>query len=113
MLRERFGRLVADQRRRVGFTQPDLAERAGLSLDTIKKLETGATGPSIETIEQLADALGVDPSALFGWEATAATRSELSALYARLGQLSDEEIRWLTPIIEAVLQPRRFDGSDT
>jgi len=47
-----------------GLTQEALAERAGLSLGVIKKLERGGTG-RLETYHALARALGVRTSALF------------------------------------------------
>ena len=38
-----LGMVIADQRRAVGLTQADLAERAGLSRDYIAKIENGRT----------------------------------------------------------------------
>ncbi|WP_030163422.1 helix-turn-helix domain-containing protein [Spirillospora albida] len=49
---------VRELRRRRGMTQEELAERAGLSLAVIKKLEQGGTC-RMETYHQLARALGV------------------------------------------------------
>ncbi|MER8809240.1 helix-turn-helix domain-containing protein [Mesorhizobium australicum] len=52
-LRKRFGRLVMTHRRRAGFTQEQLAERAGVSIDTISKIEVGATGARFPMIEKI------------------------------------------------------------
>lgn len=38
-----LGMVIADQRRAVGLTQADLAERSGLSRDYIAKIENGRT----------------------------------------------------------------------
>ncbi|MET8827342.1 helix-turn-helix transcriptional regulator [Streptomyces sp. NPDC004610] len=51
-------------RRRRGFTQERLAERAGVSLGVVKKLERGGTA-RLPTYHALARALGVRTSALF------------------------------------------------
>lgn len=58
------GDRLRDIRRRRGFTQEALAERAGLSLATVKKIEQGGTA-RIETYHTLARALGVRTSVLF------------------------------------------------
>ena len=64
-LKKRFGKLLQNVRRRRGLTQAQLAEKAGVSLDLIAKLETGATAPSFKSIEQLAGALDADPAEFF------------------------------------------------
>jgi tetratricopeptide (TPR) repeat protein/transcriptional regulator with XRE-family HTH domain len=52
--------LVASHRRRLGLTQDELAERTGLSVRTIRKLESGDMGsPRLTTIRLLADAFGL------------------------------------------------------
>lgn len=49
-----------------GFTQEQLAERAGVDQPTISALETGKIiNPSWNTVARLAHALGVDPTDIF------------------------------------------------
>jgi transcriptional regulator with XRE-family HTH domain len=48
-----------------GWTQDDLAEKAALGIDTVRKLETNATWIGKETIEKLAKAFGVTEAVLF------------------------------------------------
>ena|SRR5690625_363557 len=50
---------VAELRRRRGLTQEDLADRTGLSVPTIKKIEQGRGGARMETYHTIARALGV------------------------------------------------------
>ncbi len=81
------------------LTQADLANLTGISQHSISKLETGQTAPRPETMQRLADALGVSPSALgsggFGrsvsfteiLEAPAARRLEYVEALAELGDL--------------------------
>lgn len=55
-----FGRIVRATRRRHGLTQEELADRTGLSVRTISKLETGRIGtPRPATVRLLADAFGL------------------------------------------------------
>jgi len=59
---------VRDLRRTAGLSQEELADRAGLSVSTVRKLEQGGSA-RVETLHVLARALGVETSALFGSEA--------------------------------------------
>src|SRR5579885_2341720 len=54
-----FGFNLARLRRERGMTQAQLAERAGLHLHGLTKLEQGDRQPSWETVQTLAKALGV------------------------------------------------------
>jgi transcriptional regulator with XRE-family HTH domain len=57
-----FGELLRDYRSAAGMTQEELAERAGLSARTLRKLERGDSHtPRKDTILLLADALGLPP----------------------------------------------------
>lgn len=60
-----FGRHVRSLRRARGFTQAVLAERAGLSEDTIRRLEHGTFSPSLRTVNQLVGGLGLPLRTLF------------------------------------------------
>src|SRR3712207_3112249 len=55
-----FGDLLRQHRNAAGLTQEDLAERSGLSVDTISLLERGQhRRPHRYTMQSLADALGL------------------------------------------------------
>jgi transcriptional regulator with XRE-family HTH domain len=62
--RRAFGRNVRDLRLKAGFSQEVLGERAGLHRTYIGSVERGERNLALDAIWQLADALGVDPSAL-------------------------------------------------
>ncbi|MES2211092.1 MAG: helix-turn-helix transcriptional regulator [Chloroflexota bacterium] len=49
--------LIRAERRRLGITQTELAERAGLSPETVRKYEGGTRTPSRERIERVLSAL--------------------------------------------------------
>lgn len=51
-------------RRSQDVTQTQLAQRSGVAVSTIVRIEKGRESPRIETIFKLAQALGVDPKAL-------------------------------------------------
>ncbi|MEM7210314.1 MAG: helix-turn-helix transcriptional regulator [Pseudomonadota bacterium] len=59
-----FGALVRSLREERGFSQEELAERAGLHRTHVSLLERAQRSARLETIEQLARALGVQPAEL-------------------------------------------------
>jgi transcriptional regulator with XRE-family HTH domain len=59
-MRKLVGRNVARLRREKGVTQEALAVRSGFSQQYLSDLERGKRNPSIVTIYELAQALGVD-----------------------------------------------------
>jgi transcriptional regulator with XRE-family HTH domain len=59
-----LGERVRDLRRRRGTTQMDFALYIGMNVAHLGRIERGDTNPTLETIVRLADALGVDASAL-------------------------------------------------
>lgn len=63
-LRARISRSLRREREAAGLSVSELARRAGVSKATVSQLESGATGPSVETLWALADALG-QPFATF------------------------------------------------
>ena len=57
--RQRIGQRVKALRTMAGLTQQELADRAGLQRTHIGRIEDGAFGSQVETIQQVAEALGM------------------------------------------------------
>lgn len=55
---------IARQRWARGWTQQELAEKAGLSVTTIEALERGASKGSVKSVKALADVFKCDPLVL-------------------------------------------------
>ena len=53
------GKFIADERKKKGYTQRQLAEQLGISDKTISKWENGTCMPDYSIIQKLCDALGV------------------------------------------------------
>lgn len=60
-----FGKHIRSLRRARGVTQDALAQRSGLSPDTIRRVEHGSFSASIDTLRKLCFGLNVAPSTLF------------------------------------------------
>jgi y4mF family transcriptional regulator len=54
-----LGRTLKQRRKDLGITQPHLAEIAGISKNTLYKLERGESNPSWEIVLKLMDVLGL------------------------------------------------------
>jgi transcriptional regulator with XRE-family HTH domain len=52
------------------LSQQDIADRAGISAVTVSRIETGFEQPKIETLEKIAEALGVTAAYLLEYEKT-------------------------------------------
>jgi transcriptional regulator with XRE-family HTH domain len=60
----RFGTAVRRLREKVGISQEELAERAGMHRTYIGGIERGERNPTLVSIHKLAKALGVSPKQL-------------------------------------------------
>jgi len=58
-MRKLVGRNAARLRKAAGLTQEQLAERCGLSQQYLSDLERGKLNPTVVTLYELAEALGV------------------------------------------------------
>ena len=67
-LRTQFGQRLRQVRRNRNLTQEQLAERAKLSVEHISFLERGMSGTTLDTLGNLAEALGVSVKDLFDFE---------------------------------------------
>ena len=82
---EHIGELIRHIRGRLGMTQEDLAERAGLSPTTVVRLENGEIKrPRTNTLSKLSIALGLGPH-------------ELSHFMRRLGNFEPVEVGGVGP----------------
>ena len=58
-----FGKLLVALRRESGLSQPQLADKARVSVGSVRDLEQGRRQPSWATVQALAEALGVEVTA--------------------------------------------------
>lgn len=59
-----FAEVLREARQEKGLSQEELADRAGLHRTYISQVERGLKSPSLRSLEQIANALGVTPSIL-------------------------------------------------
>lgn len=56
----RVGQAIRVRRKELGITQPHLAEVAGVSTNTLYKLEKGQGNPTLDVLNKLAEVLGME-----------------------------------------------------
>ena len=100
------GDLIRELRIKRRMTQKLLAEKAGLSVSTISKIETGEVQPQRDTTDRIAAALGVtagylDPQAFAADVANRATAPDQRRLIERILAITDPQQRQL---IEKMLE---------
>jgi transcriptional regulator with XRE-family HTH domain len=59
-----FGKTIAGLRQSAGFSQEELADRAGIHRTYVSQIERGLKSPTIVMLTKLATALNVAPSAV-------------------------------------------------
>ena len=64
-IREILAQNLKENRRKLGITQPELAEKAVLSTHYLAMIETARKFPSADVLDRLAAALGVNSNELF------------------------------------------------
>ena len=57
---DNIGELIKSVRKQKGYTQKQLAEKAGVSNNSLIRYETGETSPSMQTLQLISNALDVD-----------------------------------------------------
>ena len=109
----RIGARLREERRRMGYTQEQLAERADLSANFIAHLERGSRKPSLDTLVALSGLLEVPVDRFFESEPAKPHREAESPLVRRLirlvKQADPSRVKLLVSVIEEMAPPVRSD----
>lgn len=66
-LKRLIGQRIVELRTKKGWSQADLARASGKDRQAIEKLENGKVNPTIYSLQEMADVLGVSLSALLNF----------------------------------------------
>jgi len=108
-LEERLGLRIASQRKAVGLTQAELAEKVDVQPETINRLENGNRTASLALIALLADALELELHEMFLLpEAKTSKDKAAERLMWFAARLTAEEIELVLDLAAVVLgRPRQ------
>ena len=60
MISKEIGKKIKERRKVLRITQPDLAEMAGISINTLYKIERGQANPTIQMVNKIVEILGME-----------------------------------------------------
>lgn len=98
-LLEEMGRRLTNRRKQLRMTQEEVAERAGLTCQTISTAETGRKALRPENIVKLCCALNISTDYLL----LGSTTNDISLLTSKIASLSPDEYRHLEDIIDSYI----------
>ena len=106
--RERLGKAIRSCRRERGWALRELAHAAGVSVSLISQVERGVADPSLETLRDLADALGTTPFLLLAGPPVRSrlVRAGRGTRLALPG--ADVEFELITPSLDHSFEVARF-----
>jgi transcriptional regulator with XRE-family HTH domain len=108
-LARRLGRNLSHYRKRAGLTQEQLAEAVQVEVATVSRYETGATLPSLVTLETMAALLRVSIADLLAEEAPLRS-DESEQIQVMLELLSPDECRAVLEVLTSLLGFLRKHG---
>ena len=103
-IEERIGQRIARQRRAVGLTQAQLAEKINVQPETISRIETGSQAASLDLIAHLSEALELGLHELFRLQEVETPKDRaIERLLWFASRLSSSEIELVMDVGAAVL----------
>ena len=97
-----LGDCIYKNRKRLKMTQAELAEKAGVTEQTIRKIEHGEGNPQLDVLYSLVTELQIDPVKFF-YPNSSEEEPARKQLEIMLADCNDEQIEALLPVIEAAL----------
>lgn len=101
-LAKEFAERLRQLRTQSEFTQERLAEKSGLSVDSIRRLERGAFSPTLSTLQKIAQGLSTTVAEMLGSEDEATEAEDLRRLYDYLATLRPEQHRLALRVLRAM-----------
>lgn len=106
--RELLGEAIRTARQKLGWTLRELSSQAGVSISQLSQVERGSSDPSLETLRDVADALGTSPFSLLAGPpaSTGLVRAGTGTRLSLPG--SDVEFELITPSMDKSFEVVRF-----
>ena len=99
-----FGNRIKELRERKKLTQEKLAEKVGLDLQTISRIETGYYFTSFENLEKLANALEVTMADLFNFGHLKTKEELIKEINTELSTSSEKDVQRIHKLIFGYLK---------
>lgn len=112
MKQSKIANQIKSLRTRKGYSQEVLAEKTGLSLRTIQRIENGETEPRGDSLKRLAEAFEVTPDELVDWTVQEDTGFLISMNLSALSFLIFPLLGVLIPFVIWVSKKGKIKGVD-
>ncbi len=99
-----IGARIKSLRRGRGLTQEKVAEKTGISVNYLSRIERGLENPTLDTLLGLAKALKVEPLDLFTFEHEADPRRLRQSLVRLVSEAKDDQISQAAKVLRALLR---------
>ncbi len=100
-----LGARIKAVRKQRGWSQEQLAERAGISTQYVSNIERGKENPTLDLLLRVAQALKVSPAEIFDLEARGLDRKTLQAEIRKVIETQDiERLRIALKVLRAILR---------
>ncbi len=102
--KELLAKRLKQLRKSKGLTQEKLAELIGRDTKHISKLEIAGSYPSIETLDRIADALGIELKDIFNFDSVRGKEFILNEFKDILNDSDEKELQQIYKIYKCVTQ---------
>ena len=98
-----FGKILKDFRTKNGYTQEVMAERLGISLKYISRIENGYSGIKTQTLIKYMNILNIAPNIMFKELITNEDIIKQIEISEKLNQLSEEKLNFVDNMIDLLI----------
>ena len=99
-----FGKILRDYRVKAGFTQEELAEKIGISLKYISRIENGNNGVKTQTLIKYMNILGISPNTLYGsFLSNPEVKADIQS-YNKISILPDDKKDFISSVVDLLIK---------
>ena len=98
-----FGKILKTYRLKKGYTQEVMAEKLGISLKYISRIENGYSGIKTRTLINYMNILGITPNTIFKELMTNENIQKQINISEKLNQLSEEKLNFVDNMIDLLI----------
>lgn len=102
-----LGNRIRDRRNEISMSQEKVAEQAGISANTVSRIEGGQSAMSIEIFIKMVQILGVDANELLGVSGQTKEEGQCRKMFCRIRHLKQSEQMVVLQTMEALVDGLR------
>ncbi len=102
--KELLGARIKELRKSRGLSQNELSERIGIDAKHLSRIEVGNSYPSLDTLERISRALGVEIKDVFEFDHDITKRALLQNIQKMLREASAEDLNLIHKIVRSIVR---------